>query len=374
MSSVDALLNAKLLDNIQFGFVDQISAKFTQIQHSSLSLLMIIAGIEVVLFGLTYVIKQDEGIGLLIIKIIKISFFFLIINCFPSILQHILELFFKIGYSIAPKESHNFLFSPGMFWDIGFKPAISLLKVSAKYGTFNIGLSLMYLVLGFGLLLIFATIGAQIIIAVTLFYLTSVVCLITIPFGALRIMQDFFCRAIQYLIKSGIYLLTVIIILGVFYSLITPLKGIDVSQQSSLVQPFALFFTSFILMILLYTLPKYVSQAIGKPEIKMPDTTTKSSTQSNVNISQASNTPTASPVSVATSLQSSTSVTPPQVTTNINNTQQASSMNQAVNVKLNTASSLQNSTGLSKGSNSKINDASKINQTRNGNINKTKNK
>ena len=265
MDNVTGALGVRLLDKIQFGFIENINAKFSALQTSALTLLAIVAALELAIFGLVWIIKQDEGVGNLVIKFIKIAFFFVLIQYFPMLLQFVLQVFIKVGYIISPEKSKDLLFSPGRIWVIGFKAGVSMLKLSVQYGTFNVGFSLLYLVLGIGLLLIFAAIGAQVIISVVLFYFVAILSLIVIPLGVLKPLQDLFNRAAQSLLRAGVRLFAVILILGVAFTLFHTLKIAVISDSTSLEKPLALFFTAFVLLILIYALPSYLAAAVGKP-------------------------------------------------------------------------------------------------------------
>lgn len=323
MSDVTGVLGTQLLDKIQFGFIEQINAKFDHLQASSLTLLATVAALELAIFGLVWIIKQDEGVGVLLIKFIKIGFFFVIIQYFPVMLQAILEMFIKVGYIIAPEKSQALLFSPGKVWILGFKAGVSMLKVSVQYGSFNTGASFLYLFLGMGLLLIFAAIGAQIIISVVLFYFIAVLALIVIPLGVLKPAQDFFNKAIQHLLRAGVRLFAVILILGVTFTLLQNLKVAVVSDSTSLEKPLALFFTSFVLMILLYSLPHYLAKAVGKP---------------GGNIFESVSSPASSNVVVSASPQSSAVSTSPVLA--------ASSMHGSANVASSGAGSVQSGSSV----------------------------
>ncbi|MFZ9035032.1 MAG: type IV secretion system protein [Francisellaceae bacterium] len=308
MADMTGPLGPQLLDKIQFGFIEQINAKFSALQNSSVGLLAIVATLEVVIFALAWMIKQDEGFGLLIIKLLKIGIFFFIVNSFPMILQGLLGLFIKVGYIIAPEKSQALLFSPGRFWAMGFKAGVSMMKVSAQYGSFNMGLAMMYLFLGLGMLLIFAAIGAQIIISVVLFYFVSVMTLIIVPLGVLKPLQDMFNRAIQHLIAAGVRLFAVILILGVSFEILKGIKVTSVSQSSDLTKPLALFFSSFILMILVYSLPALLARMVGKPGGNIFEGMS-SPQSSSVNVaSPAVSLSVASPVAAASSIHSVSSM------------------------------------------------------------------
>ncbi len=364
MDNVTSILGTQLLDKIQFGFIEHINAKFSALQSSAVTLLAVVAALELAIFGLVWVIKQDEGVGNLIVKFIKIGFFFVIIQYFPALLQFVLEIFIKVGYIVSPEKSKALLFSPGKVWVIGFKAGVSMLKVSVQYGTFNIGLSMLYLVLGMGLLLIFAAIGAQIIISVVLFYFVAVLSLIIIPLGVLKPLQDLFNRAIQSLLRAGVRLFAVILILGVAFTLFQSLKITSITDSTSLEKPLALFFTSFVLLILLYTLPSYLARAVGKPGGNLFENV-NSPHASNVIVSQppAYVNPNVSSVQAGSSMQStqsaaSNSVSMQAASTVVSGSQSVSTPAQAANINVSTTVH-----GGGGGKQEKVSDASNINRS-----------
>ncbi|MBK2126202.1 type IV secretion system protein [Fangia hongkongensis] len=364
MDNVTSILGTQLLDKIQFGFIEHINAKFSALQSSAVTLLAVVAALELAIFGLVWVIKQDEGVGNLIVKFIKIGFFFVIIQYFPALLQFVLEIFIKVGYIVSPEKSKALLFSPGKVWVIGFKAGVSMLKVSVQYGTFNIGLSMLYLVLGMGLLLIFAAIGAQIIISVVLFYFVAVLSLIIIPLGVLKPLQDLFNRAIQSLLRAGVRLFAVILILGVAFTLFQSLKITSITDSTSLEKPLALFFTSFVLLILLYTLPSYLARAVGKPGGNLFENVS-SPHASNVVVNQppAYVNPNVSSVQAGSSMQSTQSaanntVSMQAASTVVSGSQSVSTPAQAANINVSTTVH-----GGGGGKQEKVSDASNINRS-----------
>ena len=49
-----------ILDNIQFTFIDQISAKLSILQNSSIKILSIIASIEIAMFGILLIFNHSD--------------------------------------------------------------------------------------------------------------------------------------------------------------------------------------------------------------------------------------------------------------------------------------------------------------------------
>jgi P-type conjugative transfer protein TrbL len=258
------ILGIKLLENIQTGFIDKINASLHLVQGYASVLLYSLIIIELVLFGLMWAFRGDNAFGILIIKVIKIGIFISFIKYFPVILHVIIDGFTFVGFKIVSDKAAIYLFNPGKVWELGFQAGVSMMKLSVEYGTLNIGMSLIYLILGFGTLLLFAAIGAQIILVVSLFYIMALVVLLLAPFGILKPVEQFFYRSVQALIQAGVRVFTVIIILGVAYALWKTMKVTLVSNSTTLEKPLALFFTSFIFMILLYKLPPIIAEGIGK--------------------------------------------------------------------------------------------------------------
>ncbi len=228
-----ALLGAKLLNNIHTSFIDKLMASLHLVQGYASTLLYSLIIIELVVFGLIWAMKGDNAFGLLIIKILKIGIFISFID-------------------------------PGKIWELGFKSGTSMMKLSVEYGTLNIGMSLLYLILGFGTLLLFAAIGAQIILVVALFYITALLVLLLAPFGILKPVEGFFFRSVQALIQAGVRVFAVLIIGLIAFAIWKTLKVDTVSASTDLEKPLALFFTTFVFMIIFYKLPPILAQAVGK--------------------------------------------------------------------------------------------------------------
>ena len=212
------LMSAKFLENLQLGFIDKINASLTLIQSYSMSILYSLIIIELVIFGLIWAFRGSNSFADFIVKVFKIGIFISFVRYFPEILNLIINGFAYIGFKVVSDKAAIYLFNPGKVWILGFKPGISLLKMSIEYGTLNIGMTFIYLMLGFGVLVLFAVIGAQIILTVSLFYIVSLVVLLLAPFGVLSSMSSLFYRSLRSLIQAGVRVLVIIIILGVAYA------------------------------------------------------------------------------------------------------------------------------------------------------------
>lgn len=257
------LMSAKFLENLQLGFIDKINASLSLIQSYSMSILYSLIIIELVIFGLIWAFRGSSSFGDFILKVFKIGIFISFVRYFPDILSVIINGFAYLGFKVVSDKAAIYLFNPGKVWMLGFKPGVALLKMSVEYGTLNIGMSFIYLMLGFGVLILFAVIGAQIILTVSLFYIMSLVVLLLAPFGVLSSISSLFYRSIRSLIQSGVRVLVVIIILGVAYAIWNNMGVASIDVKGTLEKPLALFFSALVFAILLYKLPSIVAESIG---------------------------------------------------------------------------------------------------------------
>ena len=257
-------LDPKLFDSIQTGFIDAVEKGFDAVQTDASKIFFALVTIELVIFGLAWAIRQEEAFGALIFKVIKFGFFYAFIIYFPAFVDFLIKGFLYEAYNIASDKGAIYLFHPGKVWEIGFKAGVSMMKLSVEYGSYNYGMSLIYLILGFGLLTMFTLIAAYIILIVVLFYLSLIVVLLMLPFGVFKAMEDFFYRAAQFLFKVGVQVFTVAIILGVSFTLWKGFKLHDVSASTGLEKPLGLFFLTMVILFLLWKLPSTLSQAVGR--------------------------------------------------------------------------------------------------------------
>ncbi|MCF6775729.1 type IV secretion system protein [Thiotrichales bacterium 19X7-9] len=266
MADAMQLLGPKLFNTIEVTFITKVNAAIDIVKGYSITILLTIAVLELVLFALAWVIKQDESLGMLAVKVLKIGMIFLFITMFPYILQQLIDGFTLIAFKVSGDEAKGYIFSAGNVWKIGFKGGISMLKLAVEYGTYNVGMSFIYLFLGFGMLIIFALIGAQIILLVSVFYAMALVALLMMPLGAFKPFEDLLHSVIQGVFKASVRVFGLILVLGVGYVVWTSsqLKLPAISATTGLEKPLALFFSSLVILILAYKLPGLLAEGVGK--------------------------------------------------------------------------------------------------------------
>lgn len=251
-----------ILTTIQNDFVNKMSGAFSTIGGYATDLFYLIAVIEIVLFGLAWAMKGEEGISTFVMKIFKLAVVFFIITSYPMLLQGLVGGFTHAAFGIAGNASSAF-FDPSQIWQYGFDAGIKMTKLSVEYGTLNVGMSNLYLILGFGLLILFALIGAQIILMVSAFYVVSLLALLVLPLGAFFGMKNFFERAIESVFRMGARVFALILVLGVAITVWGQFDLSTISKTTTLTQPLGLFFATLVFWILSLKLPGMAVEAIG---------------------------------------------------------------------------------------------------------------
>ncbi len=204
-----------VLTTIQNQFIHHFVHGFAVIGSYASDLFYILAGLEIVLFGLMWAIRQEGALGSFVLKILKLGVLFFLITQFPMLLQALIDGFTKAGYGIVGTDGSLDLFNPAHLWNYGFDASMNLMKLSMQAVGTNMALSNIYLFLGGGILFLFALIGAQIILVVTAFYIVSLLALLLLPLGVFFASKNFFERAIESVFRAGARVFALVIVLGV---------------------------------------------------------------------------------------------------------------------------------------------------------------
>ena len=276
-----------VLSALQNQFVQHFTQSFSVIAGYASELFYILAGLEIVLFGLMWAIRQESALGLFVLKILKLGVIFFIITEFPLLLQAVIDGFTKAGVVVGGQDATKILFNPGHLWDYGFDASIALLKLSAA-GSAG-GLSNIYLLLGGGLILLFGLIGAQVILYVCGFYLVSLLSLLLIPLGAFFATKNFLERGIESVFRMGARVFALMVVLGIggsvwgMFDLTTLISAADSLSGGigmtagaapsggnisagglTLMVPLGFFIATLVMTVLCIKLPSLVAEAVGK--------------------------------------------------------------------------------------------------------------
>ena len=251
-----------VLTYIQQHAIVQLSNQFAWIRHAAMSLFAIVATIELALFGVVWALRQDTGFAALILKIFKLGVIFFLISAYPYLLQHLIDGFSQIAVH-GHHSATGYLFNPAHLWQYGFDGAISLLKLSVTYGTANVGMSMIYLVLGFTILLGFSLIGAQVLLVVLGFYVVSLLALLLLPLGTLGVARGLLHRALQAVIAAGARVFGLILILSIAVQTWQHFALTSWGQTTTLMAPLGLLTSVIVFGYLLVRVPSWCAQAVG---------------------------------------------------------------------------------------------------------------
>lgn len=352
MSSVQSPM---VLTSIQNNFIHQFTHGFATMGHYATNLFYLIATIEIVMFALFWAMKHEDGFALFILKIFKLSLIFFVISQFPNLLQALIDGFTVTSIQLTGDKAALALFNPSHIWDYGFDAGINMTKVAVTYGTTNVAMSNVYLILGFGSLMLFALIGAQIILIVTGFYVVSLLALLMMPLGAFFGTRNFFERAIESVFRMGARVFALMLVLGVASVIWAKFDLSQLTQTTTLTQPIGFFIATLVFVVLAYRLPNLAVEAVGQVRGRLMDEFTHtqgSSAASAVNVSSSANlsqvqsaatmsapavvtpgVPGASSVSNAATMSAPGSAAAPQATTVNVSTQAASGLQAGKNKK-----------------------------------------
>ena len=249
---------------IQSDFLKHIGHVFETAVADAKMVFISIAIIELVIFGIVWGMRAENVFGEFIFKVIKLTLVFSVISYLPDIAAGMLDSVSAIANSVSNStHATKLILNPGYIWKYGFDASISLVKLAVSSGSSNGAAGTLYNLLGFGSLLLFALIGAQIIAIMCGFYLVSLAALFLIPFGALTVFKNLFTQAITHMIRLSVQVMTLVIIMSIAISTWSKfdLKAFDASTKMD--QPLGLFFCTLVICILVYQLPRLVARTVG---------------------------------------------------------------------------------------------------------------
>ncbi|OAJ33837.1 TrbL/VirB6 plasmid conjugal transfer protein [Piscirickettsiaceae bacterium NZ-RLO1] len=168
------------------------------------------------------------------------------------------------NHAVNDKNVFKLFTKPMLIFKYGYDANISLMKVAMEYGTINSAASTLYLILGFGGLLMLSLIAVQLIFVNVGFYVTAAISLLLIPLSVFRPAGNLLSRAIEQLISAAIRILVLMFVLGTAVSVWTTVGEQIFSQDTDFTIPLGFFLITFVLTILAWRLPELAVRAIGK--------------------------------------------------------------------------------------------------------------
>jgi len=124
-------------------------------------------------------------------------------------------------------------------------------------------MGLIYIFLGFGLLVLFTLIGAQIVLVVAGFYVVSLLALLFIPLGAFSPVKNLFEAAIAGVIKMGARVFALILVIGVAVNIWSQFDIGTISTTTTLDKPLGLLFSALVVFVLALKIPTFAADLVG---------------------------------------------------------------------------------------------------------------
>ncbi|ODN43114.1 type IV secretion system protein [Piscirickettsia litoralis] len=288
-------LSPAILDTIQNQFIEKLNDAIHLIGATASQLLFYFIVFEVIFFGLSWAIKQDEALGSALIKVLKIGFIAAILYWYTPILNYLMQFVLYLGnHAVNDKHVFKLFTKPMLIFKYGYDANISLMKVSMQYGTINSAASTLYLILGFGGLIMLSLIAVQLIFVNVGFYITAAVSLLLIPLSVFKPTGNLLSRAIEQLVSAAIRILVLMLVLGTAVGVWSTIGKQTFSQDTDFTIPLGFFLITFVFTILAWRLPELAVRAIGKVS-----TSLFHSDNAQVNVTSPQPAPVAAPVVTA---------------------------------------------------------------------------
>src|SRR3989338_4537188 len=253
-------------------FLDNIMSVFGVVSGYALDLLYIFAAIEIVIFGLLWAFGQS-GWDRFFFKVLKIGLIFFIIQNYSYLADVIVRSLVQVGGAVAhTKELESFIFNPAKLWQYGYNEGVMLLKLAATGS--NIGLPMLYIMLGSGILMVFGLLGIQVVLQLSGFYLVEMTSLLFIPFGTFTPAQGMFNRSVQSVLKAAVRVMVIIMVIGVAVTVWSSFALTSVTPDHlpipfNINQPLGLFFTGLLFLYLAIRLPKMAAESVGSISMRL---------------------------------------------------------------------------------------------------------
>src|SRR3989338_2708185 len=255
-------------------FLDNIMSVFGVVSGYALDLLYIFAAIEIVIFGLLWAFGQS-GWERFFFKVLKIGLIFFIIQNYSYLADVIVRSLVQVGGAVAhTKELESFIFNPAKLWQYGYNEGVMLLKLAATGS--NIGLPMLYIMLGSGILMVFGLLGIQVVLQLSGFYLVEMTSLLFIPFGTFTPAQGMFNRSVQSVLKAAVRVMVIIMVIGVAVTVWSSFALTSVTPDHlpipfNINQPLGLFFTGLLFLYLAIRLPKMAAESVGSISMRLTE-------------------------------------------------------------------------------------------------------
>src|SRR5215470_3291993 len=260
-------LDPSAVNVVQDVIVAELQAGFTRVQAIAWPLLYGFAVLELVLVGLGIALGRRAVASDLLGTVIKIGFIVFLIQNYAYLLQAILGGFSLIGEGLGGSgvmaTVQEAMAKPAVLWQLGYDPALRLFEVAAKADAQQPGIALIYTGLGFGILLSFGLIVAQVVFAIVAFYVVALVGLLLVPLGIFRPTEGLLDRALGQILAAGARVLATGLLAGALVALWSKLDIHDFKIDTPIDQPIGLWLVAITFALLIIKLPAVAARVVG---------------------------------------------------------------------------------------------------------------
>jgi type IV secretion system protein TrbL len=256
------------IDVIQDVIVGQLQTGFQRVQAVAWPLLYAFAVIEMVLLGLGLALGRRAAAGDLLWMVVKIGVIIFLIQNYAYLLQTVLAGFAWLG--LQPQDVRDGAMTvqeviqrPSRIWQLGYDPALGLLEVAVKADGGQPGIALIYGWLGFGILVAFGVLVAQIVFTIVAFYGIALMALLLVPLGVFRPTGGLLDRALQQVLSAAARVLVLVLLVGVLVRLWPDLQAPRFTAKTPIDQPLGLFFLAATFALLAFRLPGLAARVVG---------------------------------------------------------------------------------------------------------------
>lgn len=230
----------------------------TGIQTDALSLLTLIAVIEMTLAALWWAITGSDALVGLLRKLLFIGFFVLVINNYDSLLHVVIEGFISTGKTASSVSGDDLasVRDPSSIAAAGFYVALPVIEHLTTYSNWDILFNLHDVIItglcGLGILIAYFIIAIQVFVTYLEFAIVSTLGLILIPFGVFKHTAFLAEKVFGAIVSFGVKLM----VLGLLVSVTVPvLRGFTLPPDPTWTQLFNLVLVSFAVAALSWHAP-----------------------------------------------------------------------------------------------------------------------
>ena len=155
VSSINAIENILLSETTQ---------GFAALTHYAEHLLYYFIAFEIIFSGLSWAFYQSQYAERLFFQFLKIGLILFVVENYTDLLNGLLSSVNILGQQLTGTHTEKFLLNPGLIWQYGYNFSVSLLQTAASSDGF--ALPMIFMVMGFGILLLVGLFGIQICVQV----------------------------------------------------------------------------------------------------------------------------------------------------------------------------------------------------------------